>query len=220
MMIKTKGKCLTCHEEYAPPRATTHLKGCSIKSWEPSRSMKEGFLARISWDEEPNLYWMFVTLPKTSSLEMLDHFLRKTWLECCGHLSCFRIGRREYYSRTESGNPSRLMLKKISQVLAVGDKCQYLYDFGSSTYLKIDIIQASPACPQRKVTLLMKNDPPDFPCESCDKKSSVICSMCGSTACSLCSKKHSCVIEEEDSYMLMPLVNSPRAGVCGYDGHF
>ena len=33
-----------------------------------------------------------------------------------------------------------------------------------------------------------------------------------------CSEDHSYAVDEGDAYMLMSLVNSPRSGVCGYEG--
>jgi len=51
-----------------------------------------------------------------------------------------------------------------------------------------------------------------------EKPSETICSLCGGTTCANCCEDHSCAVDEEDTYMLMPLANSPRAGVCGYEG--
>jgi hypothetical protein len=97
--------------------------------------------------------------------------------------------------------------------------CEYVYDMGSSTDLEIQVLGEVHACPQKKVTILMQNDFPNFPCESCKKTANIICSQCGDTTCIACSKRHSCAVNEEDDYMLIPLVNSPRAGVCGYEGN-
>jgi hypothetical protein len=218
MKIKTKGKCSKCNEDYSPAKGTAHLVGCALQSFQPSPSTTEGYLLRISWAEQPNLYWMFVTIPRNASLSLLDAFLRDVWLECCGHLSQFTIGSRRYMSHTESGNPSQSMKNQIGQVLSPGVKFEYVYDMGSSTDLEIEVIEAVAACPQKKVTVLMKNEPPAFPCESCKKAAEIICSQCGETTCSACSEDHSCVINEGDTYMLMSLANSPRAGVCGYEG--
>jgi hypothetical protein len=94
----------------------------------------------------------------------------------------------------------------------------YVYDMGSSTDLEIQVVAKIDACQQKKVMILMQNEPPALSCESCKKAASVICSQCGDSTCSPSSKKHTCVVDEGDDYMLMPLVNSPRAGVCGYEG--
>ena len=218
MKIKTKGKCPKCGKMYAAAQAGTHLLACTLQSDVLSASITEGYLIRISWSEQPGMYWIFATIPKNASLGLLDTFLRGIWLECCGHLSEFTIGGRRYMSHSESGNPSQSMKNHIGQLLSPGSACQYVYDMGSSTDLEIQVVAKIDACQQKKVTILMQNDPPALSCESCKKAASVICSQCGDTTCSPCSKKHTCVVDKGDDYMLMPLVNSPRAGVCGYEG--
>lgn len=35
-------------------------------------------------------YWLYVDIPVNRTLSVLDTFLRKIWLECCGHMSGFR----------------------------------------------------------------------------------------------------------------------------------
>ena len=180
--------------------------------------MTEGYLVRVSSAEQPGMYWVFATIPIDAPLKLLDDFLRETWLECCGHLSEFVIGSRTIFSRTESGNLSQAMKSQIGKLLSPGATCKYTYDMGSSTELEIQIVEKIDACPQKKVTLLMRNEPPTLSCESCEKVAKTICGLCGDTVCSRCSKRHSCVVKEGNDYMLMPLVNSPRAGVCGYVG--
>jgi len=161
---------------------------------------------------------MLVAVPKNLTLGDLDQFLRDAWLECCGHLSEFTIEGRRYISHTESGNPSQSMKKQVGQVLSLGLEFEYVYDMGSSTEFVLQVLEKIEACPQKKVTVLMQNDPPPFSCKICKKQSQIICSLCGDTICNRCSKRHSCAKQEEDTYMLMPLVNSPRTGVCGYEG--
>jgi hypothetical protein len=218
MKMHTKGKCMQCGEVYSPAKANTHLLACIAKSLPPSQEKIEGYLVQIAWAEQPNLYWMFVALPKGVSLGALDRFLRDIWLECCGHLSRFSIGNRRYMSHTESGYPSQSMKNKMSQLLTPGMEFAYVYDMGSSTELELEVIETIAACPAKQITLLIKNDLPTFPCTSCKKPSTIICSYCGETTCTGCSKDHSCAVNEGDTYMLMPLVNSPRSGVCGYEG--
>jgi len=218
MKIKTKGKCIQCGEIYNPTQASKHLLGCVEGRSDSTLLTSEGYLARVSWLEQPNLYWMFIAFPIDTSLGQLDQFLRKTWLECCGHLSEFTINGRRYMSHTESGNSSQSMKKKVNQLFSSGLRIDYAYDMGSSTELDLEVIGVINTSPLKKITILMKNDPPVFPCESCKKPSGTICSLCGGTTCANCSENHSCAIDEEDTYMLMPLANSPRAGVCGYEG--
>lgn len=203
---------------YGAAQASAHLLKCALQSDASPKSMTGGYLIRISSAEQPGIYWIFAAIPNNASLGLLYAFLRDTWLECGGHLSEFTIGSRHYMSHTESGNPSQSMKNQIGHLLLPGSICEYVYDMGSSTDLEIRVLGEVPVCPQKTVTVLMQNDPPNLPCESCKKMADIICSQCGDTTCAACSKRHACALNEEDDYMLMPLVNSPRTGVCGYAG--
>jgi hypothetical protein len=60
-------------------------------------------------------------------------------------------------------------------------------------------------------------------CSSCGKKPATqICTVCfyneDAMFCDNCSKKHAKQCDDFDDYAAMPVVNSPRMGVCGYEG--
>lgn len=218
MKIKKQGKCLKCSEMYSSTKASSHLLKCISQTSVSSQSKPEGLLVRVSGTGHLNLYWMYIAVSVDVSLGQLDQFLRDIWLECCGHLSEFTIDGCNYCSHTETGRISRCMNNRISQLLSLDLKFEYVYDFGSSTELELEVINRLPTCPRKGITLLMRNDPPSFSCLSCKKKSEMICSMCGEITCVDCAEDHSCAVSEGDTYMLVPLVNSPRTGVCGYTG--
>ncbi|BCL80655.1 hypothetical protein ccbrp13_31200 [Ktedonobacteria bacterium brp13] len=46
------------------------------------------------------MYWMHLEVSTGATLADLDHFLRKSWLECYGHLSAFEIGNQSYPLRS------------------------------------------------------------------------------------------------------------------------
>ena len=213
-MVKTKGRCSVCGTECTPIKARTHLLECTAQA----KSTTKGYLVRVSWAAQPNLYWMFIALPQEASLSLLDQFLRNTWVECCGHLSEFIIEDYCYESHTESGSSSHSMNKKVEQLLSPGMQFEYVYDMGSSTRLILGVMDAITIGTPKKITILMRNDLPVFPCESCKMPSEIICSFCGKRMCSDCSEEHPCAVEEDETYMLTPLLNSPRSGVCGYGG--
>lgn len=89
------------------------------------------FVGGIVVDEGRNVkvYWMHVAVPLTAPLSKLDDFLRQTWLECCGHLSAFEIGGKRYAS--EPMDQEMSMRARLSEVLEVGMKFFYEYDYGS-----------------------------------------------------------------------------------------
>ncbi|MBN1324196.1 MAG: hypothetical protein JW986_09435 [Methanotrichaceae archaeon] len=161
----------------------------------------------------PN-YWMNLEVPASLTLHRLDEFLRDTWLECCGHLSEFSIKGENYLSeKIEPGDKG--MKYPLRDLLSVGMKADYIYDFGSSTELTIKVLSSRDIIPRKKpVRVLASNLPPDIRC-SCGEPAEYICAACdeGAWLCEKCASSHECGDE-----CLLPVVNSPRTGVCGYDG--
>jgi hypothetical protein len=159
-------------------------------------------------------YWMHLAVPGPASLGKLDAFLRDTWLECCGHLSAFNIGGVRYASSPMEGD--RAMRMPLKRVVDVGTEFLYEYDFGSTTTLRLKVVGfLDRTTPKSDVELLARNDPPQVNCGTCGTQpATVICTGCdGVWLCEPCSKAHKC---GEDS--LLPVVNSPRTGTCGYCG--
>ncbi len=65
----------------------------------------------------------------------------------------------------------------------------------------------------KKVRILALNNLHPLKCESCDSKAIEICTECMEVFCEQCLIEHGCSEE-----MALPVVNSPRMGVCGYCG--
>lgn len=147
-------------------------------------------------------YWLFFTVPLEARLEAVDKFLRQIWCECCGHLSAFRIDRNEFAKS-----------RQIS-VLTVGDKLLYEYDFGSTTEIMLTIVSEISRPKQRqKVRLLARNEPLLHVCSTCGVPATLMSSPWDNEFfCDACVKK------VEDEGYLLPIVNSPRSGECGYGG--
>jgi hypothetical protein len=159
-------------------------------------------------------YWMHLAVPAAAPLSKLDKFLRQIWLECCGHMSAFEIyGIRYSVSPMED---ERGMKVPLGRVVDVGTRFLYEYDFGSTTTLSLKVVGFwDRATPKNNVELLSRNDPPQFNCDMCGTQpATLICTGCeGKWLCEPCSKAHECGEE-----CLLPVVNSPRTGVCGYSG--
>jgi hypothetical protein len=67
------------------------------------------------------------------------------------------------------------------------------------------------------VRLLVRNTPPTWPCATCGQPATAVCSYClgapsGPFACAAHLGEHDC--GEMEGFL--PVVNSPRMGVCGY----
>lgn len=213
MKIKTKGQCTQCNETFTSTLAKKHSLNCTVKDVETEQ---KGLLVKVSCLQQPSLYWMIIALSKNTTLIQLDTFLRNTWLECCGHLSEFTIEGHSYLSHTESGAIEPCMNSKVGQLVSPGMKFVHAYDMGSTTELKIEILENIPYS-VNKIKILMKNEPPVFPCESCGSKSENVCTYCSGKMCDSCINDHSCT-EGGNIDGIARLCNSPRTGVCGYQG--
>ena len=165
------------------------------------------------------MYWLHLEAPTDATLGDLDDFLRRTWLECCGHLSAFRLGGRSFSSGAGWGlGEDEAMDVRLGELLAPGVTLAYEYDFGTTTELAVKVVgrREGPAS-GRAITLLAGNHPPAIPCEGCARAAARVCSQCvfegGGWLCTACARKHACGRD-----MLLPVVNSPRVGMCGYTG--
>jgi hypothetical protein len=219
MKIKTKGKCEKCGELFTARAAASHLLKCFSKANLASPLTAEGYLVRISWSEQRDLYWMFVSIPKYTKLSSLDHFLRETWHECCGHLSKFTISNCDYISHPEAEYTPQSMDISLRRLVTTALKFTYEFDEAQPTELTLEIVESISFCAPRTIIELLGNESPLFPCEGCEGceiPADTICSICKQTTCWNCSLLHSCAIEADDTYMLMELLNSPRTGICTY----
>ncbi|MEK7068823.1 MAG: hypothetical protein AAB947_00405 [Patescibacteria group bacterium] len=159
-------------------------------------------------------YWLHIEAAESATLQTLDWFLREIWVECCGHLSQFSIG-----------GPKRT----LKDVLAPHKQFSYEYDFGSTTELALRVLSHGlPASAQQgSVWLLARNDSPSFACRVCGKIATDLCTECQQEVEELNDEAHmffceTCIgkkaVHPHDEEMRLPVVNSPRMGVCGYTG--
>ena len=157
--------------------------------------------------------------------------LRDIWVECCCHLSMFICNGVQYESCPDTelfwGKPSKNMKYKLKDVVGVGDTFSYEYDFGSTTRLVLSVN----SCIERekhnnKIVILSRNNPPKIICNSCEENEARWVNPFGynnGTAfwCKDCLKKahdkENDEFSDEEGYLL-PICNSPRMGVCGYEG--
>ncbi len=197
---------MTRHLESCEQRAALHADAGSHQKVQKTRAFHlvvEGY--RLP------MYWMHLEVPAGTTLAKLNYFLRDTWLECCGHLSAFEIGGVRYtvdadLHEWDTGGKS--MQVRLDKVLHPGQTYSYEYDFGSTTELNVK---------GKTIQIFARNTLPRVPCDVCGKPATTICTQCiyedEGCLCDTCAKDHKCGEE-----MLLPLVNSPRAGICGYTG--
>lgn len=221
MEFKDQGVCRFCLKTYAGRSMGRHLSVCPAKK-EADKNIPGAVRARDSIYHlkiyASSYYWLHIEIDAGSPLDRLDEFLRKIWLECCGHLSEFTI-RGEHYASSpplEMTLPwiemmeTRSMEEPINQVLQVKDTFDYCYDFGSTTRLQGKVFAHRRGTIPEPVRLLARNNPYEFPCAECGKPATELCLECNEFFCRRCGKKH------DGDYL--PVVNSPRMGVCAYTG--
>jgi hypothetical protein len=87
-----------CGQDVTRNGAQEHLTTCAPAHDVPTAAPQPLVFLRATSPEKP-AYWLEVEAKADAKLEALDAFLRRVWLECCGHLSVFRIGPVDYFSR-------------------------------------------------------------------------------------------------------------------------
>lgn len=235
------GTCMLCEQTYSRPGMGRHLKACRRKvGLQGLASGKETLIIRHDGkatrsyhiaveDRYDTRYWMHLEMPTRLDLLGLDRFLRNTWLECCGHLSAFHIAGVTYRSggidflEPFGGRPPEDMQCAAYRVLHPGQRFAYQYDFGTTTELSLRVVSEQENKLGLGIRLLAINDPPRAVCHSCETASAdVICTECSMESfpypdqgylCSDCNIRHGC-----DDMLYLPVVNSPRVGMCGYAG--
>jgi len=216
----TTGKCGRCGTTVGRIAMRRHVASCpvSVEAHSDSKTHRqagapaEALLVEACAPRSP--YWLLAAVAVNAPLHALDGLLRSVWLECCGHLSEFDIDGVRYLSPV-SGPPeagARSMRAKVGAVLRPERKFSHLYDFGTSTYLALQVIDVLPwRAPAGSAILLANNRGPQWSCSSCGKPAVSIALDCDEDIfyCAEC---------EPGEDAVLPVVNSPRIGQCGYTG--
>jgi hypothetical protein len=207
--IQSSGTCLHCGREQLKSAMSRHLASCARRERGPEERI--ALLVEGVWAPA---YWLHLELKSEATLTDVDAFLRHTWLECCGHMSSFEIGDRRFDSGLDDFDPDdgETMDVAVGEVLRPGGVARYVYDFGSSTELRIRALAPRSGKPAAEpVRLVARNAEPRLPCNRGHADAVHVCAGCGDAVCEACTPRHRCGPE-----MLLPVVNSPRVGVCAY----
>lgn len=222
--IQSTGECMICRKAVGKSQMTRHLKSCVEKKTDEAAGKSVKLFHIVVEGRYLPMYWLHLEIAGALTLEHLDSFLRDIWLECCGHLSAFTIeGERYAIHPIEDvmwGPREKTMRSKIYSVLSPGLKFTHEYDYGSTTELALRVINVREGeMPKKGIRLLARNHPLRILCLTCGKQATQVCACCiyGGDAwfCDECAPEHDCDAEGE---AFLPVVNSPRVGVCGYCG--
>jgi hypothetical protein len=226
------GTCSFCGETFTTRTIKRHLDKCAKRQdakAKAARSKKAKTLPLYLLQVEGlgffGKYWLYIELPADATLRSLDQFLRDIWLECCGHLSAFEVAGQRYSVSPVNDvffvERELSMSAKLRDIAQPGAKLDYEYDFGTTSELKLKVVgEREGLRTNRAVQVLARNAPPEVQCEGCKQAPATeICTECiysgpedPALFCEVCAEEH----EHED--MFLPLVNSPRTGLCGYTG--
>jgi hypothetical protein len=222
--MSTQARCRLCKSSYTVRGMTRHLQACLPDHQErleagagPSRTAY--LITARAAGVLSNDYRLDLVVDGQAPFSALDTVLRSTWMECCGHMSAFWQD-RPFGTEIDDN-------QAVASFVNEGDDIAYTYDFGTTSDAQLQVqsgIQL--AMPAAAVQLVARNNPPAVPCDRCDAAAATqLCSSClyGHDAfafCADCAERHvdGACPEGVDEYMMMPVLNSPRIGLCGYTG--
>lgn len=226
---QSRGVCVYCGKEMTRGGLARHLATCAKRreviaaaDQQPGGSPQTLYHLQVQ-DAWRGAYWLHLEMRGDATLEKLDSYLRAIWLECCGHLSAFEIGPVRHTQLFDDGMSygiEKSMKVQAQRLFAPGMEISYEYDFGTTSHLLIKVVGERQGKPTTKnpIVLMARNafDPP--PCAECGQPAEWLCAECiwEEGADAVFCEAHAGEHEHED--MLMPIVNSPRTGMCGYDG--
>ena len=216
---QTSGKCLLCKKTFAGRSMGRHLEACLNREEAGpetgGKNLKLIDTFHLAVESPDSIYWLHLLMGTKEPIGELDGLLRAMWLNCCGHMSAFRIGKIEIMDFDEGDYGLDV---PIGEVADVKTRIDYTYDFGSSTELVIQVVgrHQQPA-KKEPLVVVARNEPPQIPCGLCGAPAKKVCPSCSYDAdawlCSKCARRHECGPE-----MMLKIVNSPRTGVCAYEG--
>lgn len=215
----SRGTCYLCGSTFSKASMTRHLQAC--RQLHPQSLLRKGrermarlFHLTIEGGDRPK-YWLHVEAPADTELRILDSYLRDVWLECCGHLSAFTIGKQHLIVEPQEPGEEGMDVA-LERLLDIGSVFSHEYDFGSTTELRLKVVgERIGVAKGTGVQLLARNDPPQLRCQQCGEPAAAVCTECSFDSeawlCGDCAGEHPCGEE-----LLLPVVNSPRVGTCGY----
>lgn len=214
----TNGQCSFCKGVFSKQTMAKHLAVCEKRKNASKGSAEQTVYHLLVEGLQAPEYWLYLEASGSAKLKDLDDLLREVWLECCGHLSTFDFDGQTYSVSPMQEFGDKNMNIALNKILAPKMKFQHDYDMGTTTELTVKVLAEKTAQMKRgEIKLVARNEPPVYQCSACKEIATQICSQCvfegNPFVCDDCAEEHECGEE-----MLLPVVNSPRMGMCGYTG--
>lgn len=213
---QSRGKCAYCEGEFTKGRMLKHIEACPerrqvVGTSDGQPGTTESLYHLRVQDAWRSDFWLDLDVRGSATLQELDRYLRAIWLECCGHLSQFSVGGREISNK-----------RRVGQVFEPGIELTHIYDFGTSSETLVKAVAARKGRPttSHPIALMARNSLPEASCIQCGRAASWFCNEClyeEEELGTLCDE-HAQGHPHTDYGEPIPLVNSPRLGMCGYDG--
>jgi hypothetical protein len=196
---ENRGTCAYCGEVTTKRGVIKHLEKCSKRI--------EALQSTEASSRPTETLW---------HLQIQDAYLKDFWLtlECCGHLSEFTIGGWRGVTVAKA--------RKADSIFESGLVLRHLYDFGTTSETDIKVIgyRIGKATSKHPIALLARNQMPPAFCQECGQEAKWLCNEClydenkTGFLCDEHVKEH----PHENYGEPLPLYNSPRTGMCGYEG--
>jgi hypothetical protein len=216
--LHSEGQCTYCKETFTQKDMSKHLAAHLKKMSAEKPSRDKSFHIRV----EAGPYFLNLLIDSAAPLSFLDDYLRAIWLECCGHMSTLVDKSKKYEFNFDNNTFGEDMSQGVSQLFKKGQKLKYKYDMGSTTTLEIKVLDEYNVLAREGTQLLSRNEPLKILCHVCNEKPAF--KMCTvhewnepSLFCKPCSTTHKKECPDFADYAAMPISNSPRMGVCGYE---
>lgn len=217
---QTKGACAFCGREMTRGGMSKHLQSCpqrqeAIAAANSAQSdSPQPLYHLLVRDAYASDFWLHLEMNGRATLNDLDRYLRAIWLECCGHLSRFSVG--GWRGREID------MSRKIANLFAPETELTHIYDFGTSseTLIKTVSVREGKPLTSNPIYLMARNKLPEAVCAECGADAGWYCVDClieQNEWVNLCAR-HLASHDHDEYGGPTPLVNSPRLGMCGYDG--
>lgn len=219
MNKNSKGECASCGQEVTSSKVVKHLSVCSkrlgiIKMSDSKKIPSETLYHLRTQDACNDQFWLDLEIRGSSTLKDLDGYLRAIWLECCGHVSQFSLGDRQASELSKK--------RRADEVFRSGTKLTHIYDFGDSseTLIKVVGTRKGKSVTTCSVSLMARNQMPESKCGECKQPATRLCMEClvEKEIWGILCEKHAKVHPHDDYGKPVQLVNSPRLGMCGYEG--
>jgi hypothetical protein len=214
---KTEGACTFCGKRATRGGMARHLRTCRARR-DAMDAADAGpgeaeTLIHLQVQSSGGSFWLHLEMRGTATLKKLDDYLRAIWLECCGHMSQFSHG--------GWGGSKIAMTRRAQDAFLPETELTHIYDFGTESVTLVRAVDGRTGRPlsRHPITLMARNDMPATTCQECGQPGTHLCPECmyESDNPVLC-EAHANTHPHEDYGDPVPLMNSPRLGLCGYEG--